>query len=333
MATKKIAPKKAAPVKKAVAAKKAAPAKAVAKAAPVKKVAPSKTATKAAPAKAVAKAAPVKKAAPAKTATKAAPAKAVAKAAPVKKAAPAKTATKAAPAKAVAKAAPVKKAAPAKTATKAAPTKATPAKGTVKAATAPTKANEPVKPVEKYVPPVKAAPKVPTAPVKPVRKTEEPIKEIKVPKITAKGSVPYQPGYVPMEKRKEVEKSTETLIRYTDAELLEFKEVVLKKLEELKNQVAYYKDQMRHTGAFGGDIDDARYMTMEDGTVSMERELLASKVSQNIGVIQKLEFALMRIENKTYGICRVTGMKIPKERLLSVPHTTTTVEGKGSEKK
>jgi len=290
MATKKIAPKKAAPVKKAVAAKKAAPAKAVAKAAPVKKVAPAKTATKAAPAKAVAKAAPVKKVAPAKTATKAAP-------------------------------------------TKVAPTKATPAKGTVKAATAPTKANEPVKPVEKYVPPVKAAPKVPTAPVKPVRKTEEPIKEIKVPKITAKGSVPYQPGYVPMEKRKEVEKSTETLIRYTDAELLEFKEVVLKKLEELKNQVAYYKDQMRHTGAFGGDIDDARYMTMEDGTVSMERELLASKVSQNIGVIQKLEFALMRIENKTYGICRVTGMKIPKERLLSVPHTTTTVEGKGSEKK
>lgn len=238
------------------------------------------------------------------------------KAAPVKKAVAAK---KAAPAKAVAKAAPVKKAAP--------------AKGTVKTATAPTKANEPVKPVEKYVPPVKAAPKVPTAPVKPVRKTEEPIKEIKVPKITAKGSVPYQPGYVPMEKRKEVEKSTETLIRYTDAELLEFKEVVLKKLEELKNQVAYYKDQMRHTGAFGGDIDDARYMTMEDGTVSMERELLASKVSQNIGVIQKLEFALMRIENKTYGICRVTGMKIPKERLLSVPHTTTTVEGKGSEKK
>ena len=167
----------------------------------------------------------------------------------------------------------------------------------------------------------------------PVRKAAEPIKEVKVPKITAKGSVPYQPGYVSMEKRKDVEKSTDTLIRYTDTELAEFKEVVLKKLDELKNQVAYYKDQMRHTGAFGGDIDDARYMTMEDGTVSMERELLASKVSQNIGVIQKLEYALMRIENKTYGICRITGTKIPKERLMSVPHTTTTVSAKENESK
>jgi RNA polymerase-binding transcription factor DksA len=356
MATKKPAPKKSAPAKKAIPAK--APIKKVA--APAKKATPAKAPIKkvAAPAK---KSAPVKKATPAKASVKkvTAPAK---KAAPVKKAAPAK-----APAKPVAKSAPakasIKKAAPAKPVAKSVPTKApvkkaaAPAKAPAKpvakptaapakkaaasakapvkvvAKPAPVKPAAPVKPVEKYVPPAKPVPKIPTPPVKPVRKAAEPIKDIKVPKISAKGSVPYQPGYVSMEKRKEVERSTDTLIRYTDAELAEFKEVVLKKLEETKIQVAYYKEQMRHSGAMGGDFDDAKYMTMEDGTVSMERELFASSVSQKIGFIQKLEFALMRIENKTYGICRLTGMKIPKERLLVHPAATTTVAGKESESK
>jgi RNA polymerase-binding transcription factor DksA len=281
-------------------AKKAAPAKA-----PIKKAAPAK------------KAAPVKKAVPAK-----APAKPVAKPAPAKVPAKKVAAPAKAPVKPVAKPTPV----PVKKA-------AAPVKAAAKPVPAPVKVAAPVKPVEKYVPPAKPVPKVPSPPVKPVRKAAEPIKDVKVPKISAKGSVPYQPGYVSMEKRKDIEKSTDTLIRYTDAELAEFKEVVLKKLEETKIQVAYYKDQMRHSGAMGGDFDDAKYMTMEDGTVSMERELFASSVSQKIGFIQKLEFALMRIENKTYGICRLTGMKIPKERLLVHPAATTTVAGKESESK
>jgi len=303
MPTKKPAPKKAAPAKKA-APKKSAPVK---KAAPAKKVAPKKAAPKkAVPAKKVApkKAAPAKKVAPAK---KAAPAKKVApkKAAPVKKPVPVK--------------APLKKATPIKAPLK----KAVPVKAPAKPIVKPV-----AKPVEKYVPPAKPVPKIPTPPVKPVRKVAEPIKDIKVPKIGAKSSVPYQPGYVPMEKRKEVERSTETLVKYSDAELNEFKDLISKKLDAAKKELVYLQGIITRKDELGGDNDDARYMTMEDGSVSMEREQLGQMASRQITFIDHLEKALMRIENKTYGICRVTGRLIDKARLRAVPHATLSLEAK-----
>ena len=302
MPTKKPAPKKAAPAKKA-APKKSAPVK---KAAPAKKAAPKKAAPK--------KAVPAKKVAP----KKAAPAKKVApkKAAPVKKVVPKK-------------AAPVKKPVPVKAPLK----KATPIKAPIKKAV-PVKAPakpivKPVaKPVEKYVPPAKPVPKIPTPPVKPVRKVAEPIKDIKVPKIGAKSSVPYQPGYVPMERRKEVERSTETLVKYSDAELKEFKDLISKKLEAAKKELVYLQGIITRKDELGGDNDDARYMTMEDGSVSMEREQLGQMASRQITFIDHLEKALMRIENKTYGICRVTGRLIDKARLRAVPHATLSLEAK-----
>jgi len=303
MPTKKPAPKKAAPAKKA-APKKSAPVK---KAAPAKKVAPKKAAPKkAVPAKKVApkKAAPAKKVAPAK---KAAPAKKVApkKAAPVKKPVPVK--------------APLKKATPIKAPLK----KAVPVKAPAKPIVKPV-----AKPVEKYVPPAKPVPKIPTPPVKPVRKVAEPIKDIKIPKIGAKSSVPYQPGYVPMEKRKEVERSTETLVKYSDAELNEFKDLISKKLDAAKKELVYLQGIITRKDELGGDNDDARYMTMEDGSVSMEREQLGQMASRQITFIDHLEKALMRIENKTYGICRVTGRLIDKARLRAVPHATLSLEAK-----
>ena len=288
---KKAAPKKAAPVKKAVPAKKAAPKKAAPKkAVPAKKVAPKK----AAPAKKVApkKAAPVKKVVPKK-------------AAPVKKPVPVK--------------APLKKATPIKAPIK----KAVPVKAPAKPIVKPV-----AKPVEKYVPPAKPVPKIPTPPVKPVRKVAEPIKDIKVPKIGAKSSVPYQPGYVPMERRKEVERSTETLVKYSDAELKEFKDLISKKLEAAKKELVYLQGIITRKDELGGDNDDARYMTMEDGSVSMEREQLGQMASRQITFIDHLEKALMRIENKTYGICRVTGRLIDKARLRAVPHATLSLEAK-----
>jgi RNA polymerase-binding transcription factor DksA len=228
---------------------------------------------------------------------------------PVKKAAPAK------------KVAPVKKVVPAK---KAAPAKA-PAKPVSKAPVKPVVA---AKPVEKYVPPAKPVPVIPTPPVKPVRKAAEPIKDIKVPKINAKSSVPYQPGYVPMEKRKEVERSTETLVKYSDAELAEFKDLISKKLEAAKKELVYLQGLITRKDEMGGDNDDARYMTMEDGSVSMEREQMGQMASRQITFIDHLEKALMRIENKTYGICRVTGRLIDKARLRAVPHATLSLEAK-----
>jgi len=310
-APKKAAPKKAAPAKKAVPAKKAAPKKAAPKkAAPAKKVAPKK----AAPAK---KAAP-KKAAPAK---KVVPSK---KAAPVKKAVPKKVAPvkKAVPVKT-----PIKKATPIKAPIK----KAVPVKGSAKPPVpvkAPIKAPVAAKPVEKYVPPAKPVPKIPTPPVKPVRKVAEPIKDIKVPKIAAKSSVPYQPGYVPMEKRKEVERSTDTLVKYSDAELKEFKDLITNKLEAAKKELVYLQGLITRKDELGGDNDDARYMTMEDGSISMEREQLGQMASRQITFIDHLEKALMRIQNKTYGICRVTGRLIDKARLRAVPHATLSLEAK-----
>ncbi len=302
MPTKKPAPKKAAPAKKA-APKKAAPVK---KAVPAKKAAPKKAAPKkAVPAKKVApkKAAPVKKVAP----KKAAPVKKVVpkKAAPVKKPVPVK--------------APLKKATPIKAPIK----KAVPVKAPAKPIVKPV-----AKPVEKYVPPAKPVPKIPTPPVKPVRKVAEPIKDIKVPKIGAKSSVPYQPGYVPMERRKEVERSTETLVKYSDAELKEFKDLISKKLDAAKKELVYLQGIITRKDELGGDNDDARYMTMEDGSVSMEREQLGQMASRQITFIDHLEKALMRIENKTYGICRVTGRLIDKARLRAVPHATLSLEAK-----
>ena len=299
MPTKKPAPKKAAPAKKA-APKKSAPVK---KAALAKKAAPKKAAPKkAVPAKKVApkKAAPAKKVVPAK---KAVPAK---KGAPVKKVVPKK-------------AAPVKKPVPVKA----------PLKKVVPVKAAPKPIVKPVaKPVEKYVPPAKPVPKIPTPPVKPVRKVAEPIKDIKVPKIGAKSSVPYQPGYVPMERRKEVERSTETLVKYSDAELKEFKDLISKKVEAAKKELVYLQGIITRKDELGGDNDDARYMTMEDGSVSMEREQLGQMASRQITFIDHLEKALMRIENKTYGICRVTGRLIDKARLRAVPHATLSLEAK-----
>jgi RNA polymerase-binding transcription factor DksA len=78
----------------------------------------------------------------------------------------------------------------------------------------------------------------------------------------------------------------------------------------------------------GGDNDDARYMTMEDGTMSMEKEQLSQMASRQITYIDHLEKAIMRIENKTYGICRVTGRLIDKARLRAVPHATLSLEAK-----
>jgi len=318
MATKKPAPK---------AAKKPAP-----KAAPAKK-----TASKPAAPKKVAAAKPAPKKA-AKPAPKPAPKKAV----PAKKAAaPAKKAAKPAP-KPAPKApvkAPVKAAKPApapKPAPKpvAAPPKRVvttpPVKPGTKAPIPPSKPAPPAKPVSVPLPPMKKPePKGPPAPpVKPVRKAPEPLKDVKVPKINTKSSVSYQPGYTPLEKRIETVRNNETLVKYSDADLNEFRDLINKKLEAAKKELTYLQGLITRKDEMGGDNDDARYMTMEDGSMSMEREQLSQMASRQITYIDHLEKALMRIENKTYGICRVTGKLIDKARLRAVPHATLSLEAK-----
>jgi RNA polymerase-binding transcription factor DksA len=182
------------------------------------------------------------------------------------------------------------------------------------------------------LPPMPKKPEVklpPAPPKKPVRKPLEPIKDVKLPKTNTKSSVPYSPGYTPLEKRVQiVTKSTQTLVKYSDAELNEFRELINKKLEAAKKELVYLQGLITRKDEMGGDNDDARYMTMEDGSVSMEREQLSQMASRQITYIDHLEKAIMRIESKTYGICRVTGKLIDKARLRAVPHATLSLEAK-----
>jgi RNA polymerase-binding transcription factor DksA len=274
-----------------------------------KKTALKKTAKPAA--KAVKKAAPAKKAS---AVTK--------KTAPSKKAAPAKKAS--APAK---KAAVAKKAAPAKKVVAAAKKSAVSQKA--QAAKKKAVATAKSKQENNYSEPVKHVQTAKTATVPmPKKKPAEPIKEVKIPKTSTKSSIPYNPGYTPLEKRVETSKPAESIVRYSDSELNEFKELINKKLDSAKRELAYLQGLITRKDELGGDESEGRYMTMEDGGMSMEREQLSQMASRQITYIDHLEKALMRIENKTYGICRVTGKLIDKARLRAVPHATLSLEAK-----
>jgi len=159
--------------------------------------------------------------------------------------------------------------------------------------------------------------------------------KVKVPKTTVKTSVPYQPSYQPLDERAEETTTTVVegpLVRYSDADLSEFKDIINKKLGDAKRELTYLQGLITRKDHLGGEAD-SRYMTMEDGTVSMEREQLSQMASRQISYIDHLEKALIRIENKTYGICRVTGQLIEKARLKAVPHATLSLEAKMGMKK
>ena len=117
-------------------------------------------------------------------------------------------------------------------------------------------------------------------------------------------------------------------MRYSDQELNEFRDLIQRKLETAKKELAYLQGLITRKDEMGGDDTDNRYMTMEDGSLSMEREQLSQMASRQITFIDHLEKAMMRIENKTYGICRVTGKLIDKARLRAVPHATLSIEAK-----
>jgi len=275
---------------------------------------------------------------------------------PVKKAAPVK---KSAPKKAVAKKPVAKKPAPKPVAKKTvkkveklikkAPKKAIvvkkAAKPVVKAAPKKivhkpmTKKIEVKKPIAKPVS-VKKTPEKVVAPVKvaaPVRaKSPEKAKDIKItpakpvvlPKINTKTARKYQPDFTKSVLDQPKHDLGAPINRYSDADLAEFREIINRKLDSAKKELAYLQGLITRKDEMGGDNDDARYMTMEDGSMSMEREQLSQMASRQITFIDHLEKAIMRIENKTYGICRVTGQLIDKARLRAVPHATLSMEAK-----
>ncbi len=164
--------------------------------------------------------------------------------------------------------------------------------------------------------------------VKPIIKKEPP-KPLKVviPKTTTKSSVKYEPEFTKSVLDASANLHSGPTMRYSDADLAEFREIIQKKLDAAKKELNYLQGLITRKDE-GGDMDEARYMTMEDGSVSMEREQLSQMASRQITFIDHLEKAMMRIENKTYGICRVTGKLIDKARLRAVPHATLSIEAK-----
>lgn len=308
---KKPAPKKAAkPVKKT-----AKPVKAAVKKPAAKKPAAKKTVTKPKPAAKK----PIKPAAKpvAKKASKAAPLKKVKPV--VKKAAP-----KAAP-KPAAK--PVTEQAPkvAKVASKAAPKPATKvAAPAPKAQTKHVVAAKPAPPTPKAAP-AKAGSDKPAA--KASVKKEDSSKSAAKPLVT-QTSAPVIHKAAPMVKKQVSTLESPTKERYSDAELEEFKKIILNKLEEARGDYDLLKQTLANTDNNGTEDTSPSFKMIEDGSETLSREETAQLAGRQEKFIKHLEDALLRIRNKTYGICRVTGRLISKERLRLVPHATLSIEAK-----
>ncbi|KOH43322.1 TraR/DksA C4-type zinc finger protein [Sunxiuqinia dokdonensis] len=119
--------------------------------------------------------------------------------------------------------------------------------------------------------------------------------------------------------------------RYTDAELAEFKELILGKLEKAKEDYEIYKNSI--TQSDGNDTQDTSptFKVLEEGAATLSKEEAGKLAQRQLKFIQHLQAALVRIENKTYGICRETGKLIAKERLRAVPHATLSIEAKNSQ--
>ncbi len=116
--------------------------------------------------------------------------------------------------------------------------------------------------------------------------------------------------------------------RYSDKELAEFKELILSKLKEAQSDYDLLKQTLSNEDNHGTDDTSPTFKLLEDGSDVMSKEETAQLASRQEKYIVNLKNALVRIENKTYGICRVTGKLIPKERLRSVPHATLGIDAK-----
>ena len=120
------------------------------------------------------------------------------------------------------------------------------------------------------------------------------------------------------------------LVRYSDSDLQEFREIIEAKLKEAKEDLQLLNGQLDHSDDHGTDDTGRSFNMMEDGSETLMREEMAALAIRQEKFIKNLEMALIRIENKTYGICRATGNLINKDRLKSVPHATLSIEAKNT---
>ena len=119
--------------------------------------------------------------------------------------------------------------------------------------------------------------------------------------------------------------------RYSDDELQEFKAIILDKLEKANRDYELLKSNIMNTD--GNDVTDTSptFKVLEEGANTLSKEEAGRLAQRQMKFIQHLQAALIRIENKTYGICRETGKLIPKERLRAVPHATLSIDVKNND--
>ena len=204
-----------------------------------------------------------------------------------------------------------------------------------KAAIKPTK-KEVVAKVKEIKTPVTPTPKAPVAPIKskPVSKKDKYVdldddgskdRDYDMPMV-----VEYKTPSIrkPMGPAPKPHVNTDTRTRYSDSELKEFKVLILKKLEEAQADYELLKNTLSHKDDHGTDDTSPTFKLLEDGSDVLSKEETAHLAGRQEKFIQNLQNALIRIENKTYGICRATGKLISKERLRSVPHATLAIGAK-----
>lgn len=117
-------------------------------------------------------------------------------------------------------------------------------------------------------------------------------------------------------------------VRYSDKDLAEFKELILDKIEKAKSHLDLLKSSYMNDGDNGTDDTSPTFKAFEEGSATMSKEANTQLAIRQEKFIRDLKNAVLRIENKTYGICRVTGKLINKERLKLVPHATLSIEAK-----
>ena len=118
--------------------------------------------------------------------------------------------------------------------------------------------------------------------------------------------------------------------RYSDEELEEFRQIIMEKLEVAQRDYDALKASLMNADNNSTDDTSPTYKVLEEGANTLSKEETTRLAQRQMKFIQSLQAALVRIENKTYGICRETGKLIPKERLRAVPHATLCIEAKQS---
>lgn len=124
----------------------------------------------------------------------------------------------------------------------------------------------------------------------------------------------------------------ETKVRYSDNELETFKDIILEKLEKAKEQLALIQSAYKNDSNNGTDDTSPTFKAFDEGSEVMSKETSSQLAIRQEKFIRDLKNALIRIENKTYGVCRVTGKLINPERLKLVPHATLSIEAKNMQK-